>query len=109
MKALIPAETIERKILLIRGQKVMPSQKVRIVSAQLDLISKSCSTTCPELGYGFCFDTRLSDCVKNVDRVYPEGRKIPSKCNPAYGIHEQTAGILDEIITRNWKELGYGS
>ena len=49
----------------------------------------------------------MSECVKNGGLVYPQGHKNPSRCNPA-GLREQNARMLDEVIARNLKEIGYG-
>ena len=50
----------------------------------------------------------MSECTKNVSRVYPEGHKRLFRCNPADGLRDQTARVLDKAIARNRKELGYG-
>ena len=50
----------------------------------------------------------MSECTKNVSRVYPEGHKSPSGHNPAYRIRKQTLQALYEFIPRNLKELRYG-
>ena len=50
----------------------------------------------------------MSECVRNGDLVYPEGHKSPPRCNPTYGLREQNARMLDEVIARNLKEIGYG-
>ncbi len=51
------------------------NEKVGTMSAQLALDLEKLLNNLLELGHGFCIDVWLSDCAKNVDRIYPEGRK----------------------------------